>query len=298
MPKRKITRTNWMRIKELIEESGVSRHNIHYYLREGLLPPPVKSGKTMSLYTDIHVEALKYIRTLREEHHMPIAGIRREVKLRFAKYWNSPEAIITTIHKRKDATKGEKQKERIIEKAIELFSSKGYHSVHINHITDALNISKGTFYIYFTNKEDLLVTVFEHLVREMTNIEKKISNIDDIIIRMRERARSYFNFHKKYSRIFEIIRAESIGKKNLTRVNIKTIYNFIIDLIAADLIKATDIGLPPIAKKDPRLMAHIIFGGFDFTCYSQIIGLSKHSLTDIIEFFFLTFIRNGNHPQI
>ncbi|MCX5852790.1 MAG: MerR family transcriptional regulator, partial [Deltaproteobacteria bacterium] len=162
-------------MKDLIRETGVTRYTIHYYMREGLLPPPIKSGKTMSLYTDIHIEVLRYIRTLRDEYHMPIAGIRREVQRRFDKYWNSPEATITTASKRRDATKGEKQKERIIEKAIELFSARGYHSTHIGHLTDALTISKGTFYIYFTNKEDLLVVVFEHLILEVTNIEKRIS---------------------------------------------------------------------------------------------------------------------------
>jgi AcrR family transcriptional regulator len=285
MPKQKIVNTNWMHIKDLIRESGVARSLIHYYLREGLLPPPVKSGKTVALYTDVHLEILKFIRRLRDEYNMPIAGIRKEAKLRYDKYWDSPEKQIATSREKQGATKGEKQKARIIEKAIYLFSVKGYHSTHISHITDTLNISKATFYLYFVNKEDLFITIFEHLALEMTRTEEKISGIDDIVTRMRERAMAYFSFYKRYYRIFEIIRAESIGKKNLTRVNIKAIYKFLIDKLLPDIIKAGDSGMIPIAKKDPDLLAHVIFGALDFVCYSRLIGLSNHSVDEFVKFF-------------
>jgi AcrR family transcriptional regulator len=285
MPKQKIVQTKWMHIKDLIRESGVARSMIHYYLREGLLPSPQKSGKTMALYTDAHLEILKYIRRLREEYDMPIAGIRNEVKLRFDKYWDSPEKPISLPKKKTGVTRGEKQKARILEEAISLFSVKGYHSTHISHITDALNISKPTFYLYFTNKENLFIHIFEHLALEMTKTEERISGMDDFVEKMRERARAYFSFYKRYYRIFEIIRAESIGKKNLTRVNIKEIYKFIIEKLMPDIMRAADTGIIPIAKKNPRLLAHVMFGALDFVCYSRLIDLSNHSVDEFVEFF-------------
>jgi AcrR family transcriptional regulator len=298
MPRQKIVNTNWMHIKDLIRESGVARSMIHYYLREGLLPPPVKSGKTVALYTDVHLEILKFIRRLRDEYKMPIAGIRKEANLRFDKYWDSPEKQIATTREKQGATKGEKQKARILDKAMYLFSVKGYHSTHISHITDALNISKATFYLYFVNKEDLFINIFEHLALEMTKTEEKISGIDDLVERARERARAYFTFYKKYYRIFEIIRAESIGKENLTRVNIRAIYKFLIDKLMPDIIKAADTGMIPIAKKDPQLLAHVMFGALDFICYARLIDLGSHSVDEYVEFF-ETLLFNpgfkGNH---
>jgi len=284
MPKQKRAKTNWMHIKDLIRESGMPRSAIHYYMREDLLPPPLKSGKTMALYTNVHLETLKFICRLREDYDMPIAGIRKEVKLRFGKYWDSPETPISMPRKKLEATKGEKQRARIMEKAIYLFSVKGYHSTHIAHITDALNISKATFYLYFKNKEDLFINIFEHLVMEITKTEEKISGTDDLMGRMRERVRTYFSFYKRYYRIFEIIRAESIGK-NTTRVNIKAIYKLLIDKLLPDFIKAGDTGMVvPIAKKDPQFLTLVLFGAFDFMCYSNLIDLSNHSADDFMEF--------------
>jgi DNA-binding transcriptional MerR regulator len=66
-----------MRMAELALASGVSRDTIHYYLREGLLPKPLKSGKTVAYYEDAHLERLRLIRRFREEKYLPVAVIRR-----------------------------------------------------------------------------------------------------------------------------------------------------------------------------------------------------------------------------
>jgi DNA-binding transcriptional MerR regulator len=68
-----------MRMAELARASGVSRDTIHYYLREGLLPKPIKGGRTVSYYDDSHLERLRLIRRLREEKYLPVAVIRRLV---------------------------------------------------------------------------------------------------------------------------------------------------------------------------------------------------------------------------
>ncbi len=65
-----------MRIAELARESGVSRETIHYYLREGLLPKPAKTGRTAAFYDDSHLERLRLIRQLRDEKYLPVAVIR------------------------------------------------------------------------------------------------------------------------------------------------------------------------------------------------------------------------------
>lgn len=65
-----------MRMAELARLSGVSRETIHYYLREGLLAPGEKSGRTISYYDESHLERLRLIRQLREEKYLPVAVIR------------------------------------------------------------------------------------------------------------------------------------------------------------------------------------------------------------------------------
>lgn len=67
----------YLRIGELAARAGVSVATIKYYIREGLLgPPPVKTGKTMGYYDEPYLDRLRAIRSLREDHYLPVRVIR------------------------------------------------------------------------------------------------------------------------------------------------------------------------------------------------------------------------------
>ena len=53
--------------------------------------------------------------------------------------------------------KGEKTKRHIYECAIELFRTKGYDKVSVDEIVKCAGTAKGTFYIYFETKADILI---------------------------------------------------------------------------------------------------------------------------------------------
>lgn len=60
------------------------------------------------------------------------------------------------------------QKEKlIVQSAIKLFSSRGYHATKMDDVAKKAKMSKGLIYFYFKNKEDLYMAVtkkaFEHL---------------------------------------------------------------------------------------------------------------------------------------
>ena len=48
-----------MKMSELVKISGVPRTAIHFYLREGLLDPPDKTGATMAYYNETHLRRLE-----------------------------------------------------------------------------------------------------------------------------------------------------------------------------------------------------------------------------------------------
>jgi DNA-binding transcriptional MerR regulator len=61
---------------ELAEASGVSAGTIKHYLREGLLPEPVKTSRNMSWYPPEFVERIRLIKQLQEERIMPLKAIK------------------------------------------------------------------------------------------------------------------------------------------------------------------------------------------------------------------------------
>ena len=66
-----------LRMRELAEASGVSAGTIKHYLREGLLPDPVKTSRNMSWYPPEFVDRIRLIKQLQEERFMPLKAIKR-----------------------------------------------------------------------------------------------------------------------------------------------------------------------------------------------------------------------------
>jgi AcrR family transcriptional regulator len=67
------------------------------------------------------------------------------------------------VYKKTSRTEEHKDERRkmIFQTAARVFAEKGYHQTTVKNITDAADISVGTFYIYFKNKDRVLDYIFE-----------------------------------------------------------------------------------------------------------------------------------------
>ena len=65
-----------LRISQLAKLADVSIPTIKHYLKEGLLPRPVKTGRTMSYYDHECVEIVKLIKRLQTEKYLPLSVIK------------------------------------------------------------------------------------------------------------------------------------------------------------------------------------------------------------------------------
>jgi DNA-binding transcriptional MerR regulator len=65
-----------LRMRELAEAAGVSAGTIKHYLREGLLPEPIRTSRNMAYYPREFVEQVKLIKQLQEERFLPLKVIK------------------------------------------------------------------------------------------------------------------------------------------------------------------------------------------------------------------------------
>jgi TetR/AcrR family transcriptional repressor of nem operon len=65
-------------------------------------------------------------------------------------------------------------KERILDAAEDLMLAKSFHSVGLNEILSAVKVPKGSFYHYFTSKEQFGVELIRHYVSEATAFKRKM----------------------------------------------------------------------------------------------------------------------------
>ncbi|MEK5079338.1 TetR/AcrR family transcriptional regulator [Solibacillus sp. FSL W7-1436] len=74
---------------------------------------------------------------------------------------------------------GEKSKKLLLEKAIELFSTYGYHQTKISDIVKSANLTQPTFYLYFQSKETLFNDLNEKFRNELTEIFSGSNDMND-----------------------------------------------------------------------------------------------------------------------
>ena len=69
-----------MKISELAERTRVPKETIHYYLREGVLRKPRKTGKNIADYNENYVEQIRIIKQLQEHYFLPLSVIKKIIR--------------------------------------------------------------------------------------------------------------------------------------------------------------------------------------------------------------------------
>jgi DNA-binding transcriptional MerR regulator len=74
---RAVTGDATLKVGEIARRAGVSVPTVHFYLREGLLPPaPKKTSRNMAYYDESYVARIRLIRRLQDERRLPLRVIR------------------------------------------------------------------------------------------------------------------------------------------------------------------------------------------------------------------------------
>lgn len=66
-----------LKMRELAEITGVSGATIRYYIREGILPQPIRTHRNMAYYDESYVRRVKLIKELQEKRYLPLNIIKK-----------------------------------------------------------------------------------------------------------------------------------------------------------------------------------------------------------------------------
>lgn len=228
-----------LKISDLEGLTGLSRKTIHYYLNQGLLTEPLRTGKTMAYYSRKHARDLNTIKELREQGY-PIVQIKR------------------IMNNRNDAEKADeseyqddnKRKQQIMEKAVGLFSKLGFHKTKISDITNAVGIAPSSFYVYFPNKEALFIECLDRVFQSMfEDAVDEIKGERHPLRRLRLRAEIALKSHRQFFDILQVLKTGFKGDPKLEAKR-REIYALIHEPLKRNLEWAVKEGLFPQLNLD------------------------------------------------
>jgi AcrR family transcriptional regulator/predicted DNA-binding transcriptional regulator AlpA len=288
-----------MKIGRLSKVSGLSRSTIHHYMNVGILHKPSKTGLNLFVYDESHLERLRQIRELKEKQRLSLIEIREVLKdealAEKAPQLQAPdraelEAGLSFIEEKKERESTREKREMILDAAIALFSEKGYENTKISDITDRMKMGKGTFYIYFKNKEELFLECIDRLTTVIVPREAwdEIRNEQDPRAKGYKRTTAFLNAFPGFRGILNLLRVALGGDDPRQAQKAKETYKLLCAPMERAIQSRIDAGdIPPDCDKE--LLAFISLVVAEGLGYWQMINPSytvqdlSHIPSDAIE---------------
>lgn len=87
------------------------------------------------------------------------------------------DAVGAPASKRVLRSQGRRTMRKLLDAAMVAFDKRGYHATRVNDVVDIAKTSHGTFYLYFSNKEDLLRALVAEAASEGQKLYEAISTL-------------------------------------------------------------------------------------------------------------------------
>ena len=73
--------------------------------------------------------------------------------------------------------RGQRTMTRLLDAGAHVFAERGYHAARVDDIVKAAQTSHGTFYLYFSSKEDLFRAIAESVAAEMVDLARDLPSL-------------------------------------------------------------------------------------------------------------------------
>ena len=99
--------------------------------------------------------------------------------------------------------------DQIIEAAVKVFAKKGFYNAKVSEIAREASVADGTIYLYFKNKDDILISLFEEKMQMLIlRVEEAISKVDDPLEKVRAFVAQHLFMIEEHKHLAEVMQIE------------------------------------------------------------------------------------------
>ncbi|HUN09571.1 MAG TPA: TetR/AcrR family transcriptional regulator [Aggregatilineales bacterium] len=139
-------------------------------------------------------------------------------------------------------------RERILDAALDVFSSKGYHDSSVDDVVRESNTSKGAVYFHFANKQQLFVALVDKFANLLERrVTEAIENQPNSVARIRAALEACLETFSKYRPLAKILLVQAVGLGTIFEQKRMEVLERFARLIQTNLEQAIASGeLPPV----------------------------------------------------
>ncbi len=173
--------------------------------------------------------------------------------------------------------------ELILDAALKVIAENGFHGSQISKIAKEAGVADGTIYLYFKNKEDILISLFQerlgNLVAMFHSSVKETNTADDALRKVCEIHYTELENNVNLAYVTQVeLRQSQLELRKAIGLVVKPYIQLIEHIVERGIAEGS-------FRKDldVKLTRHLIFGAMDEVVTSWLISERKYSLTGQVD---------------
>jgi TetR/AcrR family transcriptional regulator, fatty acid metabolism regulator protein len=159
--------------------------------------------------------------------------------------------------------RGEEKYRMILNAAKQVFAMEGFYNSKVSEIAREAHVADGTIYLYFKNKDDILISLFEEeLIRIIKTVKTELETIEDPRLKLIKFCDNHLTIVEADRALAEVIQVELRQSNKFMREYKNKHFLAYLNIIADIVAQGQQQGVFRDELK-PELCARIIFGSLD-----------------------------------
>ena len=110
---------------------------------------------------------------------------------------------------RRGPNNGGEKRDRILRAAVKIFSRKGFFNSKVSEVARAASVADGTIYLYFRNKDDLLISLFEEKMGEVVaDVRRRIADGGNSLEKLKIFIENHMDLLEREAGLVEVLQVE------------------------------------------------------------------------------------------
>lgn len=173
--------------------------------------------------------------------------------------------------------RGTDKRERILRAAIEVFARNGFYATRVSEIAKAAGVADGTIYLYFKNKDDVLVSIFEdRITKLLAFLRAELAKASSVEERVRVVVELQLGLLEEQRDLAEVVTVNLRQSSRLLKEYAAPLFSEYLELIASVIADGQREG---VLRDDvsPRVVARGLWGALDGVALTWALGGEKPS---------------------
>lgn len=167
--------------------------------------------------------------------------------------------------------KGDKRA-RILKGAIQVFAKKGFYTARVADIAKAAGVADGTIYLYFKNKDDILISLFEERFDHViATLRAELPGLPDAVARLRHLIDLQLGTMEKHRDLAEVITVNLRQSTRFLRQYAAPRFSQYLEIMSGVIAEGQRDGSLR-ADVNPTIVARMIFGSIDGLALTWALG--------------------------